>query len=186
MDFARFLVLTHHWSEGQLGVTGGISTQRGTLTGRGPFRDALRGTIPWGPSSDGEAESSLLHWSCNLILKLGAFKNQGTLVREAWTIICMDRVNNSCLIITTTTYTHQGRSLFSSSLSSKRNSCGSATNSVIDLGVVSGIFWSSPWNLHSYLLDFSPSESQRVMRGHVEGTAWLLVCRQIDASPAFK
>ena len=74
------------------------------------------------------------------------------------------------LIITTTTYTHQGRSLFSSSLSSKRDSCGSATNSVIDLGVVSGIFWSSPWNLHSYLLDFSPSESQRVMRGHVEGT----------------
>lgn len=121
MDFARFLVLTRHWSEGQLGVMGGISTLRGTLTGWGPSQDALGGTIPWGPSSDGKAESSLLHWSCNLILNLGGFKNKGTFIREAWTIICMDWVNNSWLIITTTTtYTHQGWSLLSASLLQKR------------------------------------------------------------------
>ena len=43
--------------------------------------------------------------------------------------------------------------------------------------------WSCPLNPDFYLLDVFPSASQKTVRGPVEGTPWVLVCRQMDASP---
>lgn len=54
MDFARFLVLTHHRSEGQLGLRADTYLE-GTFSGIGVSPDALGGAVPRGPSPDGKA-----------------------------------------------------------------------------------------------------------------------------------
>lgn len=75
MDFARFLVLTPHWSEGQLGFKGGAYLED-TFSGLGLSPDILGGVMPGDPQRTGKLESSLLYSSYykHRILKLGLQK----------------------------------------------------------------------------------------------------------------